>query len=50
VVPVGAERVEADLARLAVQDRLDPDAYRSARAAGRRLGAEEALRLAQAVG
>ena len=46
VVPVGAERVEADLARQAVQDLLDPDADRSAQAAGRELGAEEALRLA----
>src|SRR6266545_2334363 len=47
VAPVGAERVEADLARRAVQDRLDPDAYRSAQAAGRELGTEEALRLAR---
>jgi hypothetical protein len=46
VVPVGAERLEADLARQAVQDLLDPDADRSAQAAGRELGAEEALRLA----
>jgi predicted ATPase/DNA-binding SARP family transcriptional activator len=46
VAPVGAERVEADLARRAVQDRLDPDAHRSAQAAGRELDAEEALRLA----
>jgi DNA-binding SARP family transcriptional activator len=47
VAPVGAERVEADLARRDVQDRLDPDAYRSAQAAGRELGTEEALRLAR---
>jgi tetratricopeptide (TPR) repeat protein len=46
VVPVGAGRVEADLARRAAQDQLDPDAYQSAQAAGRALGAEEALRLA----
>jgi tetratricopeptide (TPR) repeat protein len=46
VAPVGAERAEADLVRQAVHDRLDPAAERSARAAGRRLGAEEALRLA----
>jgi predicted ATPase/DNA-binding SARP family transcriptional activator/tetratricopeptide (TPR) repeat protein len=46
VAPVGAERVETDLARRAAQDRLDPDADRSARAAGRELGTEEALRLA----
>jgi predicted ATPase len=44
LVPLGAERVEADLARRAAQDRLDPDAHRSAQAAGRMLGAEEALR------
>ncbi|HEX6674263.1 MAG TPA: BTAD domain-containing putative transcriptional regulator [Actinomycetes bacterium] len=46
VTPVGAERIEADLARRAVEDRLDPDADRSARAAGRGLGTGEALRLA----
>jgi hypothetical protein len=46
VAPVGAEQVEADLARRAAKDQLDPDAYRSAQAAGRELGAEEALRLA----
>jgi predicted ATPase/DNA-binding SARP family transcriptional activator len=46
VAPVGAERVESDLARRAAQDQLDADAYRSAQAAGRELGAEEALRLA----
>jgi predicted ATPase/DNA-binding SARP family transcriptional activator len=46
LVPLGAERVEADLARRAAQDRLDPDVHRSAQAAGRMLGAEEALRLA----
>jgi predicted ATPase len=46
VAPVGAEQVEADLARRAAKDQLDPDAYRSAQAAGRELGADEALRLA----
>jgi predicted ATPase/DNA-binding SARP family transcriptional activator len=46
VAPVGAERVEADLARRAAQDRLAPNASRSAQAAGRRLGAEQGLRLA----
>jgi predicted ATPase/DNA-binding SARP family transcriptional activator len=46
MTPFGAERVEADLARRQAQDRLDPDVYRSAQAAGRKLGAEEALRLA----
>jgi predicted ATPase/DNA-binding SARP family transcriptional activator len=46
VAAVGAERVEADLANRAAQDKLEPDAYRSARAAGRKLGTEEALRLA----
>jgi predicted ATPase/DNA-binding SARP family transcriptional activator len=46
VAAVGAERVEADLASRAAQDRLGPDAHRSAQAAGRKLGAEEALRLA----
>jgi hypothetical protein len=44
--PVGAARVEADLARRAAEDRLDPDTYRSAQAAGRELDAEQALRLA----
>jgi predicted ATPase/DNA-binding SARP family transcriptional activator len=46
VAPVGAERVEADLARRAVQDRLDAGADRAAQAAGGQLGAEEALWLA----
>jgi predicted ATPase/DNA-binding SARP family transcriptional activator len=46
VAPVGAERVEAGLVHRAVQDRLEPDAYRLAQAAGRELGADEALRLA----
>jgi predicted ATPase len=46
MTPFGAERVEADLARREAQDRLDPDAFRSAQAAGRELGAEQALRLA----
>jgi len=46
MTPFGAERVEADLARREAQAALDPDAYRSAAAAGRELGAEQALRLA----
>jgi predicted ATPase len=46
MTPFGVERVEADLARREAQDRLDPDAYRSAQAAGRELGVEQALRLA----
>jgi predicted ATPase/DNA-binding SARP family transcriptional activator len=44
VAPLGAERVEIDLARRAAQDRLDPDAWRSAEAAGRALTTEAALR------
>jgi hypothetical protein len=31
--------LEADAARRAARDRLDPDAYRTAHAAGRELGA-----------
>ena len=46
VVPLGAERVEADLVRRAVEDRLAPAALRSAQAAGRDLSPEDALRLA----
>jgi Flavin containing amine oxidoreductase len=44
VLPVGAERVEADLAREAVAARLKEPALAAALAAGRDLGTEQALR------
>jgi len=46
VVPLGAEQVEADLVRRAVEDRLAPAALRAAQAAGRGLSPDDALRLA----
>jgi tetratricopeptide (TPR) repeat protein len=43
VTPVGAERVEAELVREAVRDRLDPAALRAAQAAGAAMAVDEAL-------
>jgi len=46
VVPIGAEQMEAELVRRAVEDRLTPAALHSKQAAGRDLSPEDALRLA----
>jgi tetratricopeptide (TPR) repeat protein len=50
VTPVGAERVEAELALDAARSRLDADAVQAALTRGRGLASEQALRVALGVG
>jgi hypothetical protein len=50
VTPVGAERVEAELALDAARSRLDADAVQAALANGHDLTTEQALRVALALG